>query len=693
MCGSPSENPPLKTLTVHDFNGGVFKNNLGGDSGTWDLDPEDDSASCDAEIVEMEGPQGPGKVLRLDYDVDSETEVPAKCGFWTKLGDLDAEEYDHLEFYVKGDSQKGFSKLFRVEIKKFENTDRVGKLQGSYIVKNVTSDWQKISIPLNAMTGILNFADPAVWKDPSIGRRGLDEFVIVFEDRRVDKKTGRIYVDDIRFVRTGNPGPSAVDFPPRLKGDKTPVRLEGVEFMQFLVKRLKGFPSEKIVRKSFPAEDRAFLTEVARDTWRFFDEIVDQEHHLPLDTIQLGQNKPVDAGGWVGDYTNVTNIGIYLMCVVAGYDLGFISREDAVKRIGDTIKVVGEMDFHKPSGFLYNYYDTTQLERTSYFVSFVDSGWLAAGLYVAKGAFPDELGKACDKILNRGNFRFFYDPVDQQMFHGYYDHLDVYSDYHYGVFYAEPRAVSAIAIGRGEVPVEHWFRMVRTFPDNFTWQEQFPVNRFKKKTLGFEYEGGNYEWKDLEYVPSWGGSAFEALMPTMILAEKELAPEGLGKNDEIHVQGQIRYAKEELGYPVWGMSPSSVPEGGYSEYGAKPFGCKGYKAGVVTPHASFLSLEFAPEEAVANLRKLLELYDVYGEYGFYDAVTVETGLVAYKYLCLDQGMSLISLCNYLKEGSIRRRFHANADLVSKIDPLIREEKFFDASQRSEEDRDVVMREV
>jgi len=326
-------------------------------------------------------------------------------------------------------------------------------------------------------------------------------------------------------------------------------------------------------------------------------------------------------------------------------------------------------------------------------VSFVDSGWLAAGLYVAKGAFPGELGTACDAFLRRGNFGFFYDPVDQQMFHGYYDHLEVYSDYHYGVFYAEPRAVSAIAIGRGEVPLEHWFRMVRTFPDNFTWQGQFPLNRFKKQTLGFEYEGGNYEWKDLEYVPSWGGSAFEALMPAMILDEKELAPEGLGENDAVHVQGQIRYAKEELGYPVWGMSPSSVPEGGYSEYGAKPFGCKGYKAGVVTPHASFLSLEFAPKEVVANLRKLLELYDIYGEYGFYDAVTVETGLVAYKYLCLDQGMSLIALCNYLKDGSIRKSFRANADLASKIDPLIREEKFFDSSQRSGADRDVVMQEV
>ena len=147
-------------------------------------------------------------------------------------------------------------------------------------------------------------------------------------------------------------------------------------------------------------------------------------------------------------------------------------------------------------------------------------------------------------------------------------------------------------------------------------------------------------------------------MPGLVLNEKELAPKGLGLNDARHVQGQIRYGLEELKFPVWGMSPSSVPEGGYSEYGAKPFGSKGYKAGVVTPHATALSIEYAPKEAIANLRKLIELYDIYGEYGFYDAVTVSTGLVARKYLALDQAMVFVAINNYLNHGAIRKRFHA-----------------------------------
>ena len=169
---------------------------------------------------------------------------------------------------------------------------------------------------------------------------------------------------------------------------------------------------------------------------------------------------------------------------------------------------------------------------------------------------------------------------------------------------------------------------------------------------------------------------FEALMPTLIIDEKNLAPKGLGLNDAVHTRAQIRYALEDLRYPVFGMSPSSVPEGGYSEYGVKPLGMKGYKSGAITPHATFLALEYAPKESIANLRKILELYNAYGEYGFYDSINVKTGHVAIRYLCLDQAMSFIALNNYLNNGAIRRRFHSDTISVT-AEPLLKIEDFFE----------------
>ena len=653
----PEERAAVQAPVVfvfQDFESEELKNALGGDGGAWDTDPENEPTQTQLEIVEMPGPKDSVFSLKMNYNADCA--YPCQNGFWTRLMYFDASEYDHLEFEVKGDPDAGFTDVFKAELKKYKDEKRIEVIKGSADVP-VTNEWKTIQIPLNRMTGLFDFSNPEVWKNPGLSRKDLFEFVIVFNSRHVTKKTGTIYIDNLRFVKTGEPGPTPVDSPPR-KGEKTPVRLEGMDFAKFLIGRLGGFPKQLVVKKNFPADDREFLLEVARDTWRFFDEIVDQEHGLPLDTIQLGKKEPLEETTWVGDYTNVTNIGVYLMVLVSAADLGFITKAEAVNRIQKTLDTLDKLETHS-SGFLYNYYDTTTLERTSYFVSLVDCGWLATGLYVVKNAYPEALKDRVEKMLAQASFSFFYDPVDRQMWHGYYDHLKVYSDYHYGPLYSEPRAISYLAIARGEAPQEHWFLgLVRTFPENYNWQEQAPIHRVDRTTLGFTYPAGHYQWKDLTYVPSWGGSAFESLMPTLVSNEKELAPKGLGLNDFRHALGQYRYATEELGMPVWGMSPSSVPEGGYSEFGAKPFGSKGYKDGVVTPHASALTLEFIPKEAIANLRKLIELYDIYGEYGFYDAVTVKTGLVAYKYLALDQAMILVAINNYLNDGAIRKRFHA-----------------------------------
>src|SRR5262249_39090106 len=183
-------------------------------------------------------------------------------------------------------------------------------------------------------------------------------------------------------------------------------------------------------------------------------------------------------------------------------------------------------------------------------------------------------------------YRLFYDPALGRMAHGYWVQRAARSQYHYGVLYAEARLGSLIAIGKGDVPEETWFRTVRTFPAACTWQTGTPLDRREKLVHGHAVIGGFYEWQGTRYVPSWGGSMFEALMPTLVLDEVRWAPRSLGPNDVAHALVQRRYATEELGYPVWGMSPSSTPAGAsYREYGVRILGSLGYDAGAVTPHA------------------------------------------------------------------------------------------------------------
>ena len=657
--GNPETKLPLRAM-IADFEKGEMLNNLQGEVGTWEYDPEDKMQGVKASLDKDVRPGDKGYSLKLEYNVDSPKN--AMNGFWTLLRDFDASKYDHFEFWVKGDPAHGFTSTFKIEFKKTQ-PDPEGHeetIKGSYIVKGVTGEWQKVLIPLNVMNGIPD------WKD-------IREMVITFEKRRADRLKGTVYFDDFAFVRTGEPGPSVRDIVEHKK-KKTEKGLGAEGFARFLVSKLNGFPSGVFAGKRFPSGNKEFLREIAKDTWGYFDKLVDKEYGLPMDNIELSEKGVLTEDTVVGDYTNVTNVGLYLMCIVAGHDFKFITKDEAIKRLTRTLDSIDKFETYK--GFPYNYYDITIFQRTSNFISFVDSGWLAAGIVVVKNAFDKELGERCRKMLDNMDFSFFYDPVEQSMYHGFYTNINYYSEYHYGVLYTETRAISYLAIGKGNVPKEHWFKLARTFSEDWLWQTQVPKGRKNKTYLGCGTEGGYYIYDGVKFVPSWGGSMFEALMPALILEEKALAPRALGLNDERHVKLQIKYALEKLTYPVFGMSPSCIPEGGYTEYGARPLGMKGYKDGVVTPHATFLALEFAPNECVDNLRKMLKLYNIYGEFGFYDAVDVKTGKAAIKYLCLDQAMSFLALDNYLNDGAIRKRFASDA-ISKNAEELLKIEDFFE----------------
>ena len=470
------------------------------------------------------------------------------------------------------------------------------------------------------------------------------------------------------------PGTRAVVVPTRKKAWEA--SLGGEEAAKPHIKaRLAGWPERLLAdREALPRTDAEFVARLARDTWRGLEAFTDREHHLPVDNVRLAEASGGREDARVGDYTNVTSIGLRLITIVAARELGLVSEREAVARVRALLDTLGPLETHR--GFLFNYYDTTSLERTSNFISFVDSSWLTAGLMVVRTTFP-ELRDECTRLIERGDYRFFYDARRQRMSHGYWVHLAARSQFHYGMLYAESRLGSLIAIGKGDVPEEHWFRMIRTFPPACRWQSLRPQGRERKTVRGHPLVGGWYEWKGERYVPSWGGSMFEALMPTLVLDEAHHAPLSLGANDAAHVAVQRRYALEELGYPVWGLSPSSTPgNDGYGEYGVRVLGSLGYGVGAVTPHAVALALGVAPAEAAAELRQLAALYDVYGEYGFYDAVDPRSGRVAHAYLALDQAMTFIAAANYLRDDCIRRRFAADP-IAARALAVIGEERFFD----------------
>jgi len=99
-----------------------------------------------------------------------------------------------------------------------------------------------------------------------------------------------------------------------------------------------------------------------------------------------------------------------------------------------------------------------------------------------------------------------------------------------------------------------------------------------------------------------------------------------------------------------------------------------YGDGVVTPHASFLALRYAPQASVANLEQLREDFDAYGRGGFYDAIAVGSGTVSKRYLSLDQGMIMAALGNALT-GDNLRDYVSEGALEDRVRPLMEMEEF------------------
>jgi hypothetical protein len=355
-----------------------------------------------------------------------------------------------------------------------------------------------------------------------------------------------------------------------------------------------------------------------------------------------------------------------------------------------------------------------------FFISNVDNGWYASGLIVVRQALP-ELAHLADSLIAPMNFGLFYDNRAEthcnvnpaitgnqptgQMFGGYYvglppDQGDNWTHYyHNGALYSDPRISAYIGMGLHQMPGNVWWRSWRELPPpapytdcqstdpDFSWQGQWPMagswQAYTDPQSGQQFpvwEGHyTYPGSNLTFIPTYSGGMFEGLMPNEIVPESTWGTRSFGLADARTAQVQIKYATQQLHYQVWGMSPSSTPDdtGDYGGYGVEGLTFPYYGTGatasnpneglsqchgcatedVVTPHASFLSLDVAPQQAYANITALRRLYPgLYGPAGFFDAVNPVTGAVGHRDLVLDQSMIMASLDNALHDRALQRDF-------------------------------------
>ncbi|HNI57837.1 MAG TPA: DUF3131 domain-containing protein, partial [Elusimicrobiota bacterium] len=186
------------------------------------------------------------------------------------------------------------------------------------------------------------------------------------------------------------------------------------------------------------SDEKPLLNQIARDTWGYFRDLVDKQTGMPLDNVLIGSTYTK-----VNSYTSTTNMGLYLMCLVSAEDFGYITRTESLARARRLLSTLREVDHWE--GQFFNYYETITTDASSRFVSSVDNGWLAAGLIVARQAYP-ELESEIDPMLRQMDFSKLFDPEAGQLYLGYDADKKKPSDSHYGLLCTEPRLASYIGI-------------------------------------------------------------------------------------------------------------------------------------------------------------------------------------------------------------------------------------------------------
>ncbi|HBY93906.1 MAG TPA: hypothetical protein DEP84_08025, partial [Chloroflexi bacterium] len=266
-----------------------------------------------------------------------------------------------------------------------------------------------------------------------------------------------------------------------------------------------------------------------------------------------------------------------------------------------------------------------------------------------------ELAERAEAFVREMEFGFLFD-LDRQVFHiGYNVDTGRLDDNYYDLLASEARIASLVAIGKGDVPQSHWLHLGR------------PLTQVERGRV----------------LLSWSGTMFEYLMPALLMRRYEGTL--LGQSDRVATEHQIAYGRQ-TGTP-WGIS-----ESGYYRFDAnlsyqyRAFGVPGlgFRRGladdlVIAPYASLLALPLRPQAVLQNIARFAALA-MLGDYGLHEAVDYTPSrlslgqkyAVVRSFMAHHQGMILLSLVNYLQDGVMVRRFHADPR-VQSVDLLLQEQ--------------------
>ncbi|HET6205660.1 MAG TPA: glucoamylase family protein [Terracidiphilus sp.] len=261
-----------------------------------------------------------------------------------------------------------------------------------------------------------------------------------------------------------------------------------------------------------------------------------------------------------------------------------------------------------------------------------------------------EIAERSGKLAEDTEFGFLVNPGRQVLSIGYDVRGQKVHEACYDMLASEARIATFLAVARGELPQQSWFKLARDYT----------------------YVYG------IHAIISWTGTMFEYLMPSLWM--RSYPHTLIAKSLAAAVYVQRAFART-LGIP-WGISESGAArrnEAGDYHYHAWgiPQISLFYEATagpVVSPYSTFLALGVDSVEAVSNLRYMASVGWV-GPYGYYEAADYTTssknGELVREWMAHHQGMSLLAVANCLCDDVVQEWFHANP-LVQSTELLLHE---------------------
>ena len=243
----------------------------------------------------------------------------------------------------------------------------------------------------------------------------------------------------------------------------------------------------------------------------------------------------------------------------------------------------------------------------------------------------EALAQKMDDFVSDMRLEKLYDKKKKLFYIGYDAQNSAFSRSRYDLLASESRLTSIVAIGKGDVPFEHYAALGR------------PMTALK---------AGNA-------LLSWSGTMFEYLMPRLFIKEDLRSIAGASCVTAVKSQAK------NSGGTIWGESESGYYafdldlQYQYKAFGEESLSLKGMpdREHVVAPYAALLALSVDAKEVMPNINAMIA-EGLEGEYGMFEAIDFsksENGDIVRSYMAHHQGMGLMAIEQALA-GSCQRRF-------------------------------------